>query len=164
MSRAACSGFVGLMLATAALWGAEPPAAAARPEAKAPDSLSAQQRQLAAEFQEFEKVLVRMCDLTRANDPRRAMLLEKTLQESSHRQIDQSLDEIGELLQKEQFAPALDGQAKVAQDLRTLLDLLVSENPPAHRVGEGPLSTLPRRDQPAHPGAERPAKPDGWRR
>ncbi len=83
---------------------------------------------MADQYKELEKVLMRMRDLTRASDPRRAVLIEKALKESGDRRVDLSLDEIVKLLRDDQLSRAMEDQSKVDQDLRAILELLMSEN------------------------------------
>ncbi|MGA2617782.1 MAG: hypothetical protein ABSF26_09240 [Thermoguttaceae bacterium] len=140
--------FLGCGLVLAAAWSATaadkpPPGAppATRPEkpgapATGPATrlenqtanLPAAQQQLADQYKELEKVLMRMRDLTRASDPRRAVLIEKALKESGDRRVDLCLDEIVKLLHDDQLSRAMENQSKVDQDLRAILELLLSEN------------------------------------
>ena len=82
LALAAVAGFLGLLLASVVALGVDPkpkadPAGPAKPDAKTAGNLAQDEQLLEGQFQELEKVLVRMRDLTKSSDPRRAVLIGK---------------------------------------------------------------------------------------
>ena len=77
-----------------------------------------------------------MAELTAASDPRRAALLKKAVAQSKDQLIAVRLDRLVELLGKDQLSRALENQTEVDQDLRALLELLMSENRAKHIANE----------------------------
>lgn len=92
------------------------------------DTLSVDQRRIAEKYRHLEEVLLRMAELNAASDPRRAALLRKAVAQSKEQLIGLRLETLVELLGKDQLSRALDNQTQVDQDLRALLELLMSEN------------------------------------
>ncbi len=124
-----------LVLCSPAL-GAEPKAdrtapadAGAKP--KQPDTakkLATEEEELGAKYRHLEEVLLRMAELSTATDPRRAALLKKAVAQSKDQLITVRFEKLVELLGKDQLARALENQTDLDQDLRALLELLMSEN------------------------------------
>jgi hypothetical protein len=109
--------------------GAAPADAAAKP--KQPDTakkLATEEEELGAKYRHLEEVLLRMAELSTATDPRRAALLKKAVAQSKDQLITVRFEKLVELLGKDQLARALENQTDLDQDLRALLDLLMSEN------------------------------------
>jgi hypothetical protein len=130
-----------LAAAIASAWlradpAAAAPAAAARPAkpsaAGEADKLATEQERVAQRYKHLEDVLLRMAELTAASDPRRAALLKKAVAQSKDQLIAVRLDRLVELLGEDQLSHALENQTEVGQDLRALLELLMSENRAKH--------------------------------
>lgn len=97
--------------------------------AKAADPpLAGEQRQVADRFRELEKLLLRMAELTAPTDPRRAALLRQAVAQSKQRDIEHQFDTLVELLRQQRLASVVKSQAEVHDDLRKLLELLLSED------------------------------------
>ncbi|MCE5267811.1 MAG: hypothetical protein LLG00_07985 [Planctomycetaceae bacterium] len=94
----------------------------------AADKLVQEQKNLAERYKHLEDVLLRMAELSATNDPRRAALLKKAVAQSKEQLISVRFDQLVELLGKEQLSRALENQGDLEQDLRSLLELLMSEN------------------------------------
>lgn len=109
-----------------------PPAApageAASSESDVPDRLAAQQQQIADRYRRLEEILLRMAELSRGTDPRRAALLRQVVEESKQRLVGLQFEKLVELLKRDQLAPALAGQEELQGDLRALLQLLLTES------------------------------------
>lgn len=125
------------MLGGAEMSGAESPAgpatlpvgqSASLPEANAPDRLAAEQQQIADRYRRLEEILLRMAELSRGTDPRRAALLRQVVEESKQRLVGLQFEKLVELLTRDQLAPALAGQEELQADLRALLQLLLTES------------------------------------
>jgi hypothetical protein len=117
--------------------GAEKPGASAKAgpgepkpvvEPTTPDRLAGEQQQVADRFKRLEELLLRMAELSAQSDPRRAALLRKAVAQSKDRLVDPQFEAIVELLRKDQLAPASENQTALGQDLRAMLELLLSEN------------------------------------
>ncbi|OHB70716.1 MAG: hypothetical protein A2V70_17080 [Planctomycetes bacterium RBG_13_63_9] len=136
-----CLGWLSSALAAAAL-AAEPEAGndvdertaeAADPASQVPEpdpaeKLSIEQQQILEKFRHFERVLLRMAELSEATDPRRAALLKRAAQQSGDQRIGMQFERLVELLQKDQLARAIESQADLDEDLAALLELMLSEN------------------------------------
>ena len=92
------------------------------------DKLVEQERGIAGKYRHFEDVLMRMAELSAVSDPRRAALLRKAIAQSKDQLIAVAFERIVDLLDKERLSRALENQTQLDQDLRALLDLLMSEN------------------------------------
>ena len=111
-----------------------PPAASTAPasDAKTPaadsadNKLTAEQARLADRYKELERVILRMAEVMKASDPKRAALLQQAFAQSKERQIDLQFEDVVKLLEKEQLYQANKGQVAVQQDLNRLLQLLLS--------------------------------------
>lgn len=107
---------------------AAPQSGGAGAELSGADSLAIEQQQLADKFRHLEEVLLRMAELTASSDPRRAALLKKAVAQSKEHLIGVQFESLIELLKKDELARAAEGQSQVNQDLKGLLELLLSEN------------------------------------
>ncbi len=94
----------------------------------AKNPLAAEQAQVAQRYREFERVLIRMAEVTAHTDPRRAALLRQVIAQSKSRDIDHQFDQLIELLQKDRLSVGIKGQNELHDDLAKLLDLLLSED------------------------------------
>ena len=97
-------------------------------ESGSADKLSLEQQRIADKYKHLEDVLLRMAELNAATDPRRAALLKKAVAQSKDKLISVQLDRLVEMLGKDQLSKALENQKEVDQDLRAILELLMSEN------------------------------------
>jgi hypothetical protein len=102
--------------------------AAKEAEPKPAEKLSIQQRRIAEKYRHLEDVLLRMAELNAAHDPKRAALLKKAVAQSKDQLIGVRFERLVDLLGKDQLSRALENQTDLDQDLRTLLELLMSEN------------------------------------
>ena len=100
------------------------------------DDLVLRQQQVVARFRHFEEVLLRLAELTAAEDPDRAALLRKTVAASKERLVALQLENLVDLLEREQLARAVAQQAELVDDLVALLDLLLSEDRAKRREAE----------------------------
>jgi len=108
---------------------AVPPAAKeAAKEKVSPEKLVAEQEAVAKRFDQLEKSLLEMAELSLVVDPERADVLRKAISQSKDRLILARLEETIRLLQKEQLADASDAQASVDRELRALVELLLSSD------------------------------------
>lgn len=105
-------------------------------EPGAADKLALEEQRIAERYKHLEDVLLRMAELSATTDPRRAALLKKAIAQSKEQLVTVRLDRLVELLGKDQLSRALENQAEVEQDLRALLELLLSENRAKHIENE----------------------------
>jgi hypothetical protein len=105
-----------------------PAKAAKAPDASSADKLSLEERRLAEKYKHLEDVLLRMAELNAATDPRRAALLKKAVAQSKDQLISVRFERLVELLGKDSLSQALENQSELDQDLRAILELLMSEN------------------------------------
>jgi hypothetical protein len=126
-------------IGSAWLWADRAAAAADAPKGPAKqaaagpaDKLATEEQRVAQRYKHLEDMLLRMAELTAANDPRRAALLKKAVAQSKDQLIAVRLDRLVELLGKDQLSRALENQTEVSQDLRAILELLMSENRAKH--------------------------------
>lgn len=130
-----------LVFCSASLASAQPPpgndrakaktdaaGAAKKTEPTATEKLAIQEGLIADKYKHLEEVLLRMAELNAASDPRRAALLKKAVAQSKEQLIGLRFERLVDLLGKEQLSRALENQTDLDQDLRALLDLLMSEN------------------------------------
>ncbi len=101
---------------------------ASPPDADTPDRLAAQQQQIADRYRRLEEILLRMAELSRGTDPRRAALLRQVVEQSKERLVGLQFEKLVELLKRDQLAPALAGQEELQADLCALLQLLLTES------------------------------------
>lgn len=121
---------VGAELSSAAGPAAAGPAT--EPNAQAatdrPLDLASQQRQLAAKYQHLEQVLLRLSEVTAAQNPRRAALLREAISQSKRGEIPVHFATIAKLLREDRLALASKDQGQLALQLDALLQLLLKEN------------------------------------
>lgn len=98
--------------------------------AKDRDSLGDEQEQVAKKFKHLEEVLIRLREQSGGLDPRRAKVLTKAVEQSKDEGIAERLEQLTKILKETdpRYAPALQSQTKVQEDLARLLDLLLSED------------------------------------
>ncbi len=107
------------------------PAAEAAPSPGAPavsDDLALEQERLTGKYARLEELLLKMSSLELASNPRRAALLLRAIEQSKEKLTKTQLESVVKLLGQKQLKRALDGQAVVQTDLKSLLDLLMSED------------------------------------
>lgn len=100
------------------------------------DKLALEEQRIAEKYKHLEDVLLRMAELSAATDPRRAALLKKAVGQSKEQLVAVRLERLVELLSKDQLSRAVENQTEVDQDLRALLELLLSENRAKHIENE----------------------------
>lgn len=115
---------VGLLGTTMAL------AAAADSQPSESVDLALRQGQIADRYRQLENLMLKMAEYDASNNPRRAALLRQAIAKGKQQQIVVQLDSLVKLLQGEQLQKAVDGQGSVHNDLKVLLDLLLSEDRP----------------------------------
>ncbi|HVX63843.1 MAG TPA: hypothetical protein VHC19_24690 [Pirellulales bacterium] len=108
---------------------AEPSQDGGEPAAKAAadDELALSEEQIRAKYQDFERVLLRMSELTAASDPKRAALLRKAVGESKDKLIALQFERLVDALKKDRLANAVTQQTTLEEDLAGLLELLLTE-------------------------------------
>lgn len=92
------------------------------------DDLALEQERLAGKYARLEELLLKMSALEGGTNPRRAALLLRAVEQSKERLTKTQLDSVAKLLGQKQLKRALDGQTQVQTDLKSLLDLLMSED------------------------------------
>jgi hypothetical protein len=125
---------VGALLAALGAWPM--PRAQEAPSTDAPGvaaerdgaDLKTRQEQLASRYKRFEEVMLRMAELTAGDDPQRAALLRQAVARSKKQMLGVQFDRLVELLDQDRLSLALTGQNELVQDLRNLLELLLSED------------------------------------
>lgn len=119
-------------------WGQDQPEPSVEPAASSTSdsqntedvSLKQQQDAIGRRYQRFEKTLLQMAQYLRKTDPERADLLVRAIGQSKQDRIVNQLDQIVELLTEAnpRYGDAIDRQTEVLGQLRSLLDLLQSED------------------------------------
>ena len=112
------------------------PASSTKKESEAPASkkkkngLSLPQKQniLSGRYRRFERTMRQVTEYLRKNNPEQANLLVRAINRSSEERIRAQMEQIAQMLEREQFGDARDRQTEVVTHLRTLLYLLQSEN------------------------------------
>src|SRR3989304_2353964 len=97
-------------------------------EASSAEKLALEQQGIADKYNRLEQVMLQMAELSAQTDPRRAALLKKAIAQSKEQLIGVRIERLVEFLEKDQLSQALENQAEVDQELRGLLELLLSEN------------------------------------
>jgi hypothetical protein len=127
--------FSALLLSVQHATADEPAAPAGETEKVAPPpaptkavELTTEQENVAKRYQDLEKVMLRMAELTAGSDPRRAALLRQAVARSKDRAVDGQFDKLVDLLKQDRLAPAVKGQSDLQDDLQQILDLLLSED------------------------------------
>ncbi|MCA9101030.1 MAG: hypothetical protein KDA63_07775 [Planctomycetales bacterium] len=91
------------------------------------DHVARDQAQLANRFKRLEETFLRLAELSGASDPGQAELLRKAMVESKQRLIAVQLEQIVERLENDRLGDALAAQQRVREDLKALLELLLSD-------------------------------------
>ncbi|QDU28080.1 hypothetical protein ETAA8_31730 [Anatilimnocola aggregata] len=92
------------------------------------DDLALEQERLASKYARLEELLLKMSSLEGGSNPRRAALLLRAVEQSKEKLTKTQLESVVKLLGQKQLKRALDGQSQVQTDLKSLLDLLMSED------------------------------------
>lgn len=92
------------------------------------DQLANQQTTLAEKYQRLEMLMLKMAEFDASTNPRRAALLKQALSESKDKQVRLQMETLATRLRQQQLQRAVDDQTQVRDDLRILLELLLSEN------------------------------------
>ena len=132
-SAVLCLGMVAFVtLSETAASGQEaPPTEAVPSPGAAPDvtdDLALEQERVAGKYARLEELILKMSSLEQASNPRRAALLMRAIEQSKEKLTKTQLESVVKLLGQKQLKRALDGQATVQTDLKSLLDLLMSED------------------------------------
>jgi hypothetical protein len=106
----------------------EQPASAPADDAPPTVRISLEQEQIAERFRRLEELMLRMAELTATEDPARAALLRQTVAKGKERLVGMQFERIVELLGADRLTNAVTSQGEIMQDLKTLLDLLMSED------------------------------------
>jgi hypothetical protein len=99
-------------------------------EPRAVDQLSLQQESVADKYAKLEKLLDDMARIEGVTNPQRAALLMQALRQSKERLTTVKLNSVVKLLSQEQLNRALENQREAHDDMKSLLELLLSENRP----------------------------------
>ncbi len=83
---------------------------------------------IADKYKHLEEVMLQMAELSVQTDPRRAALLKKALAQSKEQLIGVRIERLIEFLGNDQLSRAIENQTELDQELRSLLELLLSEN------------------------------------
>jgi uncharacterized low-complexity protein len=103
------------------VWGQEP--------ASEIEQLALQQTRLADNYARLEQTIIRMAELEASTNPQRAALLKRAAQQSSERLTKTQLNAVSRLLAPPaQLKRAIDEQERALNDLKQLLELLLSED------------------------------------
>jgi hypothetical protein len=97
-------------------------------EAASADKLALEEQRVADKYKHLEEVMLQMAELSAQTDPRRAALLKKAIAQSKEQLIESRIERLIEFLEKDQLSRAIENQTQLDQELRSLLDMLLSEN------------------------------------
>jgi hypothetical protein len=91
-------------------------------------SLPQKQNVLSGRYRRFERTMRQVTEYLRKNNPEQASLLVRAINRSSEERIRAQMEQISQMLEREQFGDARERQTEVVTHLRALLYLLQSEN------------------------------------
>ncbi len=103
---------------------------ASRNEPAAIEQLTLQQGLVADRYAKLERLLDDMARIERVTNPQRAALLLKALRQSKENLTAVKLDSVVRLIGQEQLNRALENQREAHEDMKALLELLLSEDRP----------------------------------
>lgn len=92
--------------------------------------LATVQGKLSEKYTRLETLMLRAAEFDAGNNPRRSALLRQALAQSKDKHVRLQFETLVELLNQNKLSPALENQNQVVQDLKSLLDLLLTENRP----------------------------------
>jgi hypothetical protein len=90
--------------------------------------LAVDEKRIADRYKHLEEIMLQMAELSAQTDPRRAALLKKVLGQSKEQLVGVRIERLIEFLEKDQLSKAIENQTALDQELRGLLDMLLSEN------------------------------------
>jgi hypothetical protein len=126
--------WVVLVLVAYSGWTSSSDRAAAQQEPtnkpRAVDQLRLQQESVADKYAKLEKLLDDMARIEGVTNPQRAALLMQALRQSKERLTTVKLNSVVRLLSQEQLNRALENQREAHDDMKSLLELLLTENRP----------------------------------
>jgi hypothetical protein len=105
-----------------------PAAGGAEPAGAEAARLDEVEASLGRRYRQFEQTLLQMAAYLRKTEPERADLLIRAIGKSKEERILQQMEQIGELLKSDQLGDAIGRQEHLVGNLKTLLDLLQSED------------------------------------
>jgi hypothetical protein len=106
----------------------EPSSEKPAPDAASADKLAWEEQRIADKYKHLEEVMLQMAELSAQTDPRRAALLKKAIAQSKDQLIAVRIERLIEFLEKDQLSRAIENQTQLDQELRGLLEMLLSEN------------------------------------
>jgi len=92
------------------------------------EKLSREQAKLAARFQELQQQMLNLAELTRGKDRRRAGVLRHAVEQSKQREIQNRLLALAKTLEEQQLGLAKSGQEELKKELQQILELLLKED------------------------------------
>lgn len=130
--RHLCAVMAWIVLVLASGWAmmAQEGGSGAGPAPSEEGTLALQQTGLADRYTRLEKLLFDLSALEAAENPRRAALLKQAFQQSADKLTRRQLENVAQLLVRQDYGRAVDEQGVALQDLKQLLELLQSENRP----------------------------------
>ncbi len=93
-----------------------------------PEVLPQRQRQVAESFEQFQAMLLRLSELSEVTDPRRAAMFRRAVRQAEDRALAGRLMEAAEMLSSGRLQAAAEEQQRIIDELRALLNLLLSED------------------------------------
>lgn len=108
-------------------FGADPVTAPATESAEADANLAASQEAIAMRYRRFEGALQQLSEYLRKTDPARAELLVRAIGKSKEGRVADQFQSLTDLLKKDQLGDAIEQQETLVAEMKTLLELLMSE-------------------------------------
>ncbi len=90
--------------------------------------LAERQREIAALFEKFQALLLRLAELGDLTQPQQLAAVEKAIRQAESRQISVRMNRAAELLATGRLASAAEEQERLLEDLRALVELLLAED------------------------------------
>jgi hypothetical protein len=103
-------------------------AAPAAGAAEQPGGLNESEASLSRRYKQFERTLLQMAEYLRKTEPERADLLIRAIGKSKEDRVSLQMDQIMDLLKNEQLGDAIGREEHLVSNLRSLLELLQSED------------------------------------
>ncbi len=98
--------------------------------------LALRQGRVADKYARLEQLMLKMAEIDGASNPKRAALLKNAVQQSKDNLTRTQLDTVVKLLDQQKLKRAVDGQVEVTTEMKSLLELLLSENRADRNKGE----------------------------
>lgn len=108
----------------------------AAPAPAQPDELAVEQAQLAEKYQRLEALALRIAEVVATENPDRAEQLRSAIGKSRDRALQERFEAIVKLLEQESYAAARNNQGELADQLQTLLKLLMADPSESRRQAE----------------------------